>query len=183
MTKKISLKNFFGFIAPRPTVCVSTIDKEGNPNIAPYSFVSPLSFNPPLIGISSADNRDTTANFRETEEFVVAPVTERWMEKGVETEISLPKEESEFDEIGLNKKESKEVLPPSVEESVVNIECEYYKNVELGDHALLVGKVVHVEVDEDAVKDGRLDIESHSALGHVKGEDFSLSDSILKIER
>ncbi len=183
MTEEISPKKFFGFIAPRPTVCVSTIDEDGNANLAPYSFVSPVSFNPPMIGIFSAESRDTTANCRETKEFVVAPVTESWMKEGVETEVSLPREESEFNEIGLNERESKKVAPPSVEEALVNIECKFHNEVELGDHFLLVGKVVHVEADEEAVKNGRLDLESQPSLGHVKGEDFSLSDSILEIDR
>lgn len=183
MTKEISPKEFFGFIAPRPTVCVSTIDKGGNTNLAPYSFVTPLSFDPPLIGISSAETRDTTLNSRESGEFVVAPVTKSWMKKGVKTEISLPREESEFDEIGLNQKESKKVEPASVEEAVINIECEYYEDVDLGDHALLVGKVIHIEADEDAIKNDRLNIESYPSLGHVKGEEFCLSDSIVKIDR
>lgn len=181
MSDKIKPQDYFGFIAPRPTVCVSTIDSEGNSNIAPYSFVSPLSFNPPLIGVAAAESRDTTANCRETGEFVVVPVTEDWAEEGVRTEVSIPREESEFEEIGLTEKESSKVRAPGVKEAAVNIECELYEEVEIGDHILLVGKVVFI--DADGVKNGRLNLEDLGSLGHVKGEEFCISKTISRIER
>ena len=121
MSNQIRPREYFGFIAPRPTVCVSTIDPQGNSNIAPYSFVSPLSFDPPLIGIAAAETRDTTANCRDTGEFVVVPVTGDWAEKGVKTEISLPREESEFKEVGLTEQKSKKVKSPGVKEAMINI--------------------------------------------------------------
>ncbi len=183
MSKDIEPKDFFGFIAPRPTVCVSTIDSDGNSNIAPYSFVTPLSFEPPLIGIAAAESRDTTANCRETGDFVVVPVTEDWAEKGVRTEVSLPKEESEFDEIGLTEKESKVVSSFGVNEALVNIECEFHKEVEIGDHVLLVGKVLSIEAEKEGVKNSRLNLEVLGSLGHVKGEEFCIVKNISKIER
>lgn len=183
MSDDIKPQNFFGFIAPRPTVCVSTLDSEGNSNIAPYSFVSPLSFNPPLIGVAAAESRDTTANFRETGEFVVVPVTEDWAEKGVKTEVSLPREESEFIEIGLTEKESNEVSAPGVKEAAINIECEFYDELEVGDHVLLVGKVVYIDADREGVKNGRLNLEDLGSLGHAMGEEFSISKTISRIER
>ncbi len=183
MSKEITPKDFFGFIAPRPTVCVSTMDKDGNTNVAPYSFVTPLSFNPPLIGVAAAGTRDTTLNSRETGEFVVSPVTEDWAEKGVKTEVSLPREESEFDEIGLSEKDSKKIKTPSVKEAAVNIECEYHDEFEIGDHVLLVGKIVHVETDDEGVKNGRLNLEDIGSLGHIKGEDFCISKTVSRIER
>jgi len=176
-------KDFFGFIGPRPTVCVSTIDSDGNTNIAPYSFVTPLSFDPPLIGIAAAETRDTTLNTRETGEFVVSPVTEDWAEKGVRTEVSLPREESEFEEVGLSEKESTKIKTPGVKEAAVNIECEYHSDFEIGDHVLLVGKIVHIETENEGVKNGRLNLEDIGSLGHVKGEEFCISRTISKIER
>jgi len=183
MSSEIEPKNYFGFIAPRPTVCVSTVDSEGNSNIAPYSFVSPLSFDPPLIGVAAAPTRDTTANFRETGDFVVVPVTEDWAEKGVKTEVSLPKEESEFDAIGLTEKESKKVDSPSVKEAPINIECEFHEEIEVGDHVLLVGRVVYIDSMGNGVKNGRLNLEELGSLGHVKGEEFCITKEIYNIDR
>ncbi|MFP4000820.1 MAG: flavin reductase family protein [Candidatus Natronoplasma sp.] len=183
MSDKIKPKDYFGFIAPRPTVCVSTIDSEGNSNIAPYSFVSPLSFNPPMIGVAAAESRDTTANCRDTGEFVVIPVTEHWAEKGVRTEVSIPREESEFEEVGLTEKESKEVRSPGVKEAAINIECEFHDEFEVEDHVLLVGEVVHIDADKEGIRNGRLNLEELGSLGHVKGEEFCISQNISRIKR
>jgi len=176
-------KKFYGFISPRPTVCVSTVSPEGNSNIGPYSFVSPVSFNPPLIGISAGKNKDTLLNARDTGDFVIVPVTEGWMDKGIKSEISLPRNKSEFEELELNEKKSKEVRSPSVEEAPVNIECEYWDELEAGDHVWLVGKVVNIDAKEDAVKNDRLNIEKLGSVCHVMGEEFTISDDITVIKR
>lgn len=176
-------KQFYGLISPRPTVCVSTLSPEGDSNIGPYSFVSPVSFNPPLIGISAGKNKDTLHNARDTGDFVIAPVTEEWMDKAIKTEISLPRDKSEFKELGLNEKESKKVKSPSVKEAPVNIECKYWDELDAGDHVWLVGEVVHIEADEKSVKNGRLNIEQLGSVCHVMGEEFCISDEITRIDR
>lgn len=183
MSEEITPKDFFGFIAPRPTVCLCTMDKEGNTNIAPYSFVTPLSFNPPLIGIAAAESRDTTLNSRETGEFVVAPVTEDWIEKGIKTEISLPRKESEFEEVGLSEKSSTKLKTPGVKEAAVNIECEYHGEFEVGDHILLIGKIVHIDANIEGVKNSRLNLEDLGSVGHVKAEEFCISKTVSRVER
>lgn len=184
MSKKgISLKSYYGFIAPRPTVCVSTIDKEGNANVAPYSFVTPVSFDPPLLAISVGLNKDTLLNARDTEEFVVAPLTENWMKKGIETEVSLSRESSEFDEVGLNTKEAEKVNAYHVKEAPVNIECEYWKEYSGEDHLLMIGKVVHISADKDAIKNDRLNLEKLGSVCHIKGEEFTVVRDIERIER
>lgn len=175
--------DYYKFLAPRTTVCVSTISESGTPNLAPFSFVTPLSFNPPLLGVSVGEGKDTILNARETREFVVSPLTRGWMEKGVQSEISLGREESEFKEVGLKEVESKEVKPPSVGESPINIECRYWDDFETGDHFLLVGEVVNVEADEGALKRGRINLEKLGAVGHITGEEFAVAEKVTKIKR
>jgi len=176
-------KKFYGLISPRPTVCVSTLSPDGNSNIGPYSFVSPVSFNPPLIGISAGKSKDTLLNARDTGDFVIVPLTESWMDKGIRSEISLPRDKSEFKKIGLTEKKSREVKSPGVEEAPVNIECEYWDELEAGDHVWLVGKIVHIDTKKDAVKNGRLNIEKLGSVCHIMGEEFCVSDQIKRIKR
>ncbi|MEF8873940.1 MAG: flavin reductase family protein [Candidatus Thermoplasmatota archaeon] len=179
----MDMKNYFGLITPRPTVCISTLGPEGNSNIGPYSFVSPLSFNPPLLGVSAGKEKDSLLNARETGDFVIAPLTESWMEKGIESEVSLDRTKSEFEEVGLSEEKSKKVRSPGVEEAPVNLECEYWDDFEVGDHHWLVGKVVHISADEGAVKNGRLNIEKVGSVCHVRGEEFTIPQDIEIIER
>ncbi|MFW6040635.1 MAG: flavin reductase family protein [Thermoplasmatota archaeon] len=179
----IKTKDYHGLIAPRPTVCVSTLNPEGNSNIAPYSFVTPVAFEPPLIGISVGENKDTLLNARDIGDFVVVPLTRSWIEKGIHTEVELSRDKSEFDEIGLTEKESRKVRSPSVEEAPINIECEFYDELKVGDHILLVGKVIHIGASPSSIKNQRINLENLGAVGHIRGEEFSLTQEILQIER
>ncbi|KXB04771.1 hypothetical protein AKJ50_00960 [candidate division MSBL1 archaeon SCGC-AAA382A13] len=180
---KINNNDFYKMIAPRPTVCVSTISDKGNSNIAPYSFATPLSFSPPLLGIAVGEGKDTIVNARQTKDFVVAPLTKNWSEKGVQTEISLPREKSEFKKIGLTEADSKKVKSPSIAEASINIECEYEDEFKTGDHFLLVGKVVYMSVDEDSIKNDRINLERLGTIGHITGEEFCISSETVQIER
>ncbi|WGI17324.1 flavin reductase family protein [Methanonatronarchaeum sp. AMET-Sl] len=179
----VSLDKYYGLISPRPTVCISTVDSDGNSNLAPYSFLTPLSFDPPLIVIGVGEGKDTLVNAREIGDFVVTPLTEEWMVEGIKTGKSLPKGESEFELAGLNTVSSEKIDSPSVAEAKVNIECEYYDEFEVGDHILLVGEVVNISASEDAVKNSRLAIENLGAVGHISGEEFSIAREITKIKR
>lgn len=179
----MNFTNFIGAISPRPTVCVSTMSPEGNSNIGPYSFVTPLSFDPPLVGIGVGKGKDTLLNAREMGDFVVTPLTESWMEKGIESEIDLERDESEFDEVGLSEEKSKKVRSPRVKEAPLNLECEYWDDLEVGDHHLLVGEVVHVSEEEGAVKNDRLNIEEFGSVCHVRGEEFTIPRDIKRIGR
>ncbi|OUJ18988.1 NADH-FMN oxidoreductase RutF of DIM6/NTAB family [Methanonatronarchaeum thermophilum] len=179
----IDVDKYYGLISPRPTVCISTVDSDGNSNLAPYSFLTPLSFNPPLIVIGVGEGKDTIVNARDIGDFVVTPLTEDWMVEGIKTGESLPHGESEFDLAGLNTKSSEKIKSPSVAEAAVNIECEYYGEYEIGDHLLLVGEVVNITANEDAVKNDRIALEKYGAVGHISGEEFAVARDITEIER
>ncbi|KXA92582.1 hypothetical protein AKJ65_07345 [candidate division MSBL1 archaeon SCGC-AAA259E19] len=177
------VNNYYKLIAPRPTVCVSTVNKKGISNLAPFSFATPLSFSPPLIGVSVGKGKDTILNARETEGFVVAPLVEEWKDKGISSEVSLPREESEFEEVGLAEQDSEKVKVPSIKESPVNVECDYWDDFEVGDHCMLVGKVVRVSVKEGSLKNGRINLEELGPVGHISGEEFCVSREVVEVGR
>lgn len=176
-------KNFYKTIAPRPTLCVSTINKNGISNLAPYSFATPLKIEPPIIGIVVGGEKDTLLNARETRDFVVAPLTGNWKGKGVRTEVELPRDKSEFEEVGLTEAESKKVEAPSVKEAPINLECSYRDELRIADSFLLLGDVVHVTAKRGALKDDRVNLEELGTVGHVCEEDFCVVDEITRIER
>lgn len=181
--KIMDIEDYYGLISPRPTVCVSTMSPEGVPNLGPYSFVSPVSFEPPVLGVSVGKQKDTILNARQTGDFVLVPITKSWMKEGVRSEISLARDQNEFEEVGLQRKLSKEIMSPGVKEAPVNIECKYWDEVRVGDHIWLLGKVVHISVEEGAVKNGRLNVEELGSLCHVMGEEFVIAESVTSIKR
>ncbi len=176
-------KDYYKTIAPRPTLCVSTISEDGISNIAPYSFATPLKIEPPIIGIVAGGEKDTLLNARETAGFVVAPLTSDWKNQGVRSELELPRDRSEFEEVGLTESESKKVESPGVKEAPVNLECRYRDEISIADNFLLVGDVVHVSVNEGALKEDRINLEELGTVGHICEEEFCVVSEVTRIER
>jgi flavin reductase (DIM6/NTAB) family NADH-FMN oxidoreductase RutF len=69
--EEIDNKNAYRILAPRPTIIVTTVNKGGEVNAAPFSFTMPVSMNPPLIAFASVTTHHTYRNIKETGEFVV----------------------------------------------------------------------------------------------------------------
>ena len=176
-------KEYYKTIAPRPTLCVSTISEDGSPNLAPYSFATPLVMDPPIIGIVAGGEKDTLLNARETKDFVVAPLTGSWRDEGVRSEAELPRGQSEFEEVGLTESESQKVEAPSVKEAPINLECKYRDEVRVADNFLLMGEVVGITAKKGALKGGRINLEGLGAVGHVCEEEFCIVKEVTRIER
>ncbi|MBU0637534.1 MAG: flavin reductase family protein [Planctomycetes bacterium] len=126
-----------GFINPRPIALVATVASDGRHNLAPFSFYNMVSANPPVVMICPAPRRDgspkdTLRNIRETGQFVVATVTEAIGEAMAACGADLPYGESEFEFSGLTPAPARQVRPPLVRESPVNIECNLRQTVSFG---------------------------------------------------
>ena len=148
-------------VMPRPIAWVSTIDSAGRSNLAPYSFFNVVSPNPPVLGFSvgprkegrdsgAADDfelKDTLINIRETGDFVVNIVPERYIDQMVRSSDPLPQGQSEFAHTGLCEAPSTMVKSPRVEGATVAFECTTYDIFYVGKSAWVMGlvKVAHVE--------------------------------------
>ena len=119
----IKPSGFYEILSPRCTVLVSTADKDGNANAAPFSFVSPVSADPPLVLFAATPARHTLANVRETGAFVLNIVPEELLDKLWVCSKPFPKGVSEIEEAGFTERKSKQVKAPSIEECIGWIEC------------------------------------------------------------
>ncbi len=153
---------FLANYPPMPVVLVSTLYKEVK-NVAPYAWHMPISIDPPLLGIAMRTTRDTYKNILEQGEFVVAVPGPELLKMMEATAESLPRDSSEFDHAGLTPTPSKMVAPFHVKECPVNIECRFLWEKEAGDHQVVVGRVVHVDV----VSDGKKHV--HDPIYHSMG--------------
>jgi flavin reductase (DIM6/NTAB) family NADH-FMN oxidoreductase RutF len=146
-------------IIPRPIAWVSSVDVEGNSNIAPYSFFNVCAPHPPILGFScgprnedrSRDDfelKDTLANIKATKEFVVNIVPENLAEPMVRSSDPLPPAASEFAHAGLIAAASTRVKAPRVVGSPVAFECVLHDAIALGHSTWVMGRVVHVHIDE-----------------------------------
>lgn len=166
-----------GSVSPRPIAFVSTIDEDGNHNLAPYSFFNAFSSNPPIVVFSSnrkvADNttKDTLHNIQLNKECVISAVSHSIMRQMTVTSVSIPAGESEFDFAGLTPSKSETVKVPGVAESPVNMECKVKDIITLGEHGgaghLIICEVQIMHIDEHVIDDNRIDPNKMDLVGRM----------------
>ena len=133
-----------GIIVPRPVALVSTIDRNGVANLAPFSFFSGVGSNPPTVlfcpalrarATPSAQHdmrKDTLRNVEETGEFVINVVSEAMADAANEAAADVPPEVDEFQLAGLTPVASEVVRPPRVAESPAQMECKLLQVIYTG---------------------------------------------------
>jgi flavin reductase (DIM6/NTAB) family NADH-FMN oxidoreductase RutF len=173
---KLDSNVWYRAMAPRLTVLVSTADKDGRTNVAPFSFCMPVSMEPPLIAVSMAPKRHTLANIRETGEFVVNLPGE-WLVAAVwKAGDPIPKEESEFDHTGLRPGAAETVKVPFVKDCTGYFECKTEWERDAGDHVVVVGRVTNAVVKDELWVDGDLDFQNALNLLHLGGRRFTVAE-------
>lgn len=140
-------------ITPRPVAWVTTMDREGVVNAAPFSFFNCFGSNPPILAFAPGDKepgipKDTARNIRESKEFVVNLADESIAEKMVATSASLPAGESELESAGLTPAPSTVVKVPRIAEAPVAFECREWATLEIGSNRMVIGVVHHAHVRE-----------------------------------
>ncbi len=167
-----------GTVAPRPIAFVSTIDAEGRPNLAPYSFFNAFSSNPPIVVFSSnrrvTDNttKDTLHNIRATGEAVINMVNYAIVRQMAVCSVEFPAGVSEFEQSGLTPIPSEVVRPPRVKESPAHLECKVRDIITLGEHGgaghLIICEVVRLHISEEVVDErGRIDPHKIDLMGRL----------------
>lgn len=166
-----------GAVAPRPIAFASTIDKDGNPNIAPYSFFNAFSSNPPILIFSSnrrvSDNttKDTLHNIEETGEVVINVVSYSIVRQMAVSSISFPTEADEFKKTGLTPISSDLVKPFRIKESPVHMECKVREIIKLGDEGgagnLILCDVVRMHIDENVLDGNRINPHKIDLMGRM----------------
>jgi flavin reductase (DIM6/NTAB) family NADH-FMN oxidoreductase RutF len=149
-----------GIIVPRPIALVSTVDADGNANLAPFSF---------FAGVG----KDTLRNVEATREFVINVVNETISDQANATSAEVPPEVDEFQLSSLTPIASKVVKPPRVAESPAQMECKLLQIVYTGNQpasgVVVLGEVVRFHVRHDLFDDFRIDPAGLDAVGRMAG--------------
>ena len=159
MSKADTYKLLASVILPRPIAWVVSRDAEGAVNAAPFSFFNILSSDPPLVAISFSgapdrEGKDSLANIRAREEFVVNMVPEDLAEAMNVTAMNAPRGTDETQLAGLKLMQCEVVDVPRIERSPVALECRLWQVIEPGGASTIVlAKVVYVHVRETAFAD------------------------------
>jgi len=172
-----------GIIVPRPVALVSTMDKQGVANLAPFSFFCGVGSVPPTVlfcpslrpgaTAGSVEPKDTLRNVEETGEFVINIVSEAIAAAANASSAEVPPQVDEFVLSGLTPIASKAVRPPRVAESPAQMECKLLQVIYTG-HApgsgvIVLGEVLRFHLREDLVEDFRVDPAGLDAVGRMAG--------------
>lgn len=171
-------------IIPRPIAWVSTQDKAGINNLAPFSFFNGVSSTPPSLSVSISYNRgradgrkDTLQNILDVREFVVNIVTDATARAMVESSADHPPDVDEFALTNLTPTECKTVRVPRVAESPVSFECSLYATLQVGEgpgsSTLVIGVVQYFHVRDDLLTEqGDIDMGKVQVVGRSYGNGY-----------
>lgn len=150
-----------GAVGPRPIAFASTIDKDGNPNLAPFSFFNVFSANPPIAVFSPARSgrtgitKHTYDNIKEVPEVVINVVNYDMVQQTSLASAEYPKGVNEFTKAGFTPLPSEKIKPFRVKESPVQLECKVINVIELGQNGgagnLVICEVVLIHVNENVL--------------------------------
>jgi flavin reductase (DIM6/NTAB) family NADH-FMN oxidoreductase RutF len=180
---------FKSCVVPRPIGWISTLDRAGNHNLAPFSQFQNVTFDPPIVLFSanqdsSGRRKDTVRNAEETGEFVWNMATWDLRDAVNISAQELPAEVDEFELAGLQKAPSRLVKPMRVAASPIHFECRYLNtlrfpgNGPMGSADVVFGRVIAVHIADDVLdKDGLVDILKIRPIARMGYFDYTSVDS------
>jgi flavin reductase (DIM6/NTAB) family NADH-FMN oxidoreductase RutF len=175
-------------VAPRPIAFASTVDRNGNQNLSPFSFFNAFGINPPTLVFSpSRRGKDNTTkhtydNLKEVPEVVINTVNYNMVEQMSLSSGDFPKEVDEFVKSGFTPIESELVKPKRVMESPVSYECIVKEIIELSQDAgagnLVICEIVKIHILADVLdRDNNIDQEGLDLVGRLGKDLYSRTDS------
>ncbi|MBP6115943.1 MAG: flavin reductase family protein [Neisseriaceae bacterium] len=169
-------KLMVGAVTPRPIAWVSSVSATGVLNLAPFSFFTVASRNPPTLMVSIGPGveartgtvKDTLANIRATKEYVINIAGASLVSALATSGASVAAEVDEFVLAGLTPEPSRQVGVPSVQEAPVAFEMVLDQIINVGTDHVILGRVVNVRVEE-AVYAGnhKIDVAALAPLASV----------------
>jgi len=165
-------------VLPRPIAFVTTVNKDGTVNGAPFSFFNAMGSQPPVVALGFQPNadgsqKDTPKNILAVGEFVVNMVDEPLTAQMNICAASMPPGVDEIALAGLETTPSLDVAPPRLQASPVSMECKLLNHMALqGGGCIIVGEVLHFHLREDIVESVnplRIDINKLAPISRLNG--------------
>ncbi len=183
-------------IAPRPVCFASTIDKNGNVNLSPFSFFNMFSSTPPVVIFSPArrvrDNtiKHTLENVMEVAEVVINIVDYDMVQQVSLSSCEFPKGTNEFVKAGFTEEPSTIVKPPMVKESKIKLECKVLEIKPLGTEGgagnLVIAEVLVMHIDESILDENqKINQQKINHIARLGGDWYCKIDSsnLFKVEK
>lgn len=181
-----------GSVGPRPICFASTIDKDGNHNLAPFSFFNVFSAKPPIAIFSpnlsgrSGKAKDTHLNVKDVPECVINIVNYSMVHQMSLASSPYEKGVSEFTKAGFTPIASDLVKPMRVKESPVQLECKVFEVKEIGNCNLVFCEIVKIHIDESVLDANRkIDQQKIDLVARMGGNWYCRAngDALFEIEK
>ena len=189
-----SIDPYKSLIFPRPIGWISSIDKKGIVNLAPYSYFNAIADDPPQImfvaGASdrSSQKKDTLTNSMATKEFVVNFATSATRNQMNLSSKDIHKDDDEFVLTKLKKRKSRLVKVPSVANSPVNLECKLLKSIKLKSSSrkfstMVMGEVIGIYIKDSFIVKGRVNSAAMRYVARMGYSEYTTVSSKFKMKR
>ena len=189
-----SIDPYKSLIFPRPIGWISSIDKKGIVNLAPYSYFNAIADDPPQImfvaGASdkSSQKKDTLNNIMTTKEFVVNFATTATRKQMNISSKDIHKDDDEFVLAKLKKRKSRLVKVPSVADSPVNLECKFLKSIKLKSSlrkfsTMVMGEVIGIYIKDSFIVKGRVNSTAMRYVARMGYSEYTTVSSKFKMKR
>ena len=183
-------------ISPRPICFASTVDKDGNVNLSPFSFFNMMGQNPPICIFSplrkmrDGSTKHTLENIWEHPECVINIVNYSMVQQQSLASVEYPKGINEFVKAGFTELPSELVKPPRVAESPIQFECKVREVISVTDQPgaanLVIAEIVRMHVQEDLLdEDDKVSPYDLDLVARMGGDFYCrvIPESIFEVEK
>lgn len=187
---------FKSLVVPRPIGWISTVDEQGRPNLAPYSFFNAVASDPPCVMFAaglrpkSTDQKDSHRNAELTGEFVVNLATYDLRLQMNQSSADNPAGVNEFETSGLETLPSTFVKAPRVKGSPVHLECKYLQTVEMPSwdpergNYVIFGRVVGIHIDDSVItENGFVDVTRFRPISRLGYMEYAVVNEVFSLNR
>lgn len=187
---------YTALVVPRPIGWISTVNKEGVINLAPFSFFNAVTGDPPCVMYcpngwkpGTQEAKDSLVNAEETGEFVFNMCTYDLREQMNMTSKHMPSNVDEMALANLEAAPCELVKPPRVKDSPIVLECKYMQTVHLPEASngssnnIVIGQVIGIHISDDVITDGLVDIDKVNPLARLGYLDYSSLGKVFSMKR
>jgi len=186
---------FKSCVIPRPLGWITSLDKNGILNLAPYSYFNAIADLPPMVMFSSTNKhhdggvKDTLRNIESTKEFVVNVATWDLRDAVNISSGEFDRGVSEIEITQLETLPSTIVKVPRVKGTPIRLECIYHQSVQLPvlndqyNNRMVIAHVVGVHIDDSVIVDGRVDVTKFKPIARMGYNEYAVVTGKFTMER
>lgn len=154
MLKQIK-SDIYHLVHPKMAFFLTSISKEGKPNVMACAWATPVSEEPPIVIVCVSKESYTAELIKQTKEFAINIPTKNLLKSLMICGKTSGRDKDKFKKAGLKYSKAKSIKSPIIDECIGYIECKLWKTVEAGECYAFFGNVLHAKADDRYFKQGR----------------------------